>query len=128
MRFQSDTMGQVGFAGNGSFAGVDQDLVDIMLRTAEEFPLRVRFVSGRIGRHTGDHAHGRALDIVIYDDNGEPLGSYQNPHTHRVYELFAQAAYLNAQELHPDLVDGQGNGLVCAPLGQSLQNTFHALS
>ncbi|GEM_PF-6767039 len=100
---------QFGFRGNGSFNGVDKRIAHIIEATAREFPLRVRVMSGREGRGSGVHATGRAVDITLYDQDGNALGNYQNSQNFRAYELFAQAAWLKTKELYPDLVDGQGH-------------------
>ncbi len=105
---QIDSDDQFGFRGNGSFEGVDSRLQEIIRQTAEEFPLRVRVMSGKRGRSSGDHSRGRAVDITLYDQDGNALGNYQNPQNFRAYEAFAQAAYLKARELYPDLTDGRG--------------------
>ena len=94
-----------GYRGRGSPKGVDPRLMELFKKTAEDFPLRVRFMSGRLGRSSGAHSRGRAGDITIYDDAGNALPNYQNSRTFRIYEIFAQKMRENAKALYPELAD-----------------------
>ena len=94
-----------GYRGRGSPKGVDPRLMELFKKTAEDFPLRVRFMSGKLGRSRGAHSRGRAGDITIYDDAGNALPNYQNSRTFRIYEMFAQKMRENAKALYPELSD-----------------------
>jgi len=94
-----------GYRGRGSPKGVDPRLMELFKKTAEDFPLRVRFMSGKLGRSSGAHSRGRAGDITIYDDAGNALPNYQNSRTFRIYEMFAQKMRENAKALYPELAD-----------------------
>lgn len=100
--------GTIGAAAkSGGMKGLDPRLQEIMDETAKEFPLRSRVVSATGGR-TGAHGEGRAMDIILFDQNGVALPNYQNSENFRAYEMFAQAAFLKAKEKYPDLTDGEG--------------------
>lgn len=105
-----DDPDQFGTKGNGSPDGVDARLVAIVTETAKRFPLRSRILSGARGRGSGAHRRGLALDITIYCQKGYALPNYQDSGTRffRIYELFAQAAWLVGSLSHPDLFDGRG--------------------
>lgn len=104
--------GHAGTAGRGNWEGVDPRLKHLYDETSKEFPLRNRMMSGQKGRGGGAHADGKAFDITLYDQAGNPLPSYQEGTAFRAYELFAQTMHKKAQELYPDLVSGKGGEML----------------
>lgn len=82
---------------------VDARIVDIMEKTAKEFPLRVRLFSGK--RDSGGHGAGVATDIQIFDEDGNPIGSYQTPQTSNIYAMFALKAREVQMRDYPELKD-----------------------
>lgn len=87
--------------------GVDKQLMEALEATAKDFPLRVRFFSGkkdRLGSGSSGHEGGIAADIQIFDESGHPLSSYQDPRTANIYAMFAQRFFDKSKELHGEEV------------------------
>lgn len=88
---------------------VDPRLVDIMKSAAEQMGLTVRVTpsGGRNRRRAGtqNHPTGRALDLVIIDENGKPLPNFQNGKAFRRYEELAHAAKQIQEAKYPELAD-----------------------
>lgn len=86
---------------------VDPRLVDIARQAAAVFPYRVEVAphGGYNARKSGtkNHPGGYALDFIIYDENGNMMGNYQNPKTFRTYEKFAQTMRQIQQQKYPEL-------------------------
>lgn len=92
--------------------GVDPRLVDIMQQGAAAYVAAnpgqsVEVISGKDARATGttNHPSGRAMDIAIYDSNGNKLDNTANPQTFRAYEQVAQAARQAQLQSYPELSD-----------------------
>lgn len=101
--------------GNKFNPNVNAALLDIIQTAATQFPLKVVATSGLSGRSTGttNHPTGRAIDVQIYDQNGNPLANYAgNPFgvksadaraAYPVYEQFAQLARSIQEQKYPKL-------------------------
>lgn len=101
-----DDSEQFGIKGTAEQRGLDQvdpRIVEIMEKTAKEFPLRVRLFSGK--RDSGGHGAGVATDIQIFDEAGNPLGSYQTPQTANIYAMYALKAREIQMRDYPELND-----------------------
>lgn len=94
----------------GGWKGVDPRMEAIYKKAGESFPLRTQFVSGRAGRGKGSHSRGKAFDMIMYDQAGNPLPNYgkNSSEYFRPYELFGQHAMKVGKEMHPELFDGKG--------------------
>ena len=103
--------------GNPFNPSVNAKLMDVIRTAATQFPMKVVATSGRQGRSTGttNHPNGRAIDVQIYDQNGQPLANYAgNPFgvktadakaAYPIYEQFAQLARQVQQQKYPELAD-----------------------
>lgn len=92
-----------------STKGVNPKLVDILNHAALSLPpgYSMKIAPGggvftRGGRPTL-HTAGNALDIEIYDPNGNKLSNYQDAQTFRMYQSFANAARSYQQQQYPSL-------------------------
>lgn len=97
---KGDLKDQWGVEPGRNTEGVSKKLVASLKAASEDFPLRVRFFSGKTDRNSGAHADGRASDIQIFDENGHPLPSYQNPRVMNVYGMYWQKVKENAEKLY----------------------------
>lgn len=101
---------------------VDPRLFDILQEAAAQFPERVSVTAhggdnGRPG--DSEHGKGRAIDIQIYDAQGNPIPNYQNGAAFRTYEQFAQTARRIQQERYPGLSnDFRWGGYFSGPPGK----------
>lgn len=99
---------------------VDTRLLSVLQAAAAQAPgsvSKVEAFSGRAARSTGtfNHPRGWAVDVKLYDQNGQPLADYAgNPFGVRsadakaaypIYEQFAQTARAIQQDQYPDLAD-----------------------
>jgi len=81
---------------------VDKRLINIIQWTAQSFPLRCTIYSGWRPK-SYSHSAGRAIDIVLYDQNGIKLPNYQSPPFFRIYELFGQKSKFIQMRAYRDL-------------------------
>lgn len=99
------------------FSGVTPALMSILQRAAAMMPANVSVVeafSGKTGRSTGtrNHPAGRAVDVRLYDANGNPIKDYfggqksfsaADQAAYQTYEQFAQAARAAQEQMYPEL-------------------------
>ncbi len=109
------TLGQTSTFHTGSGkTRLDPRLLDTLQRAARAFPLRVEAFSGVAARGDGtrNHPAGKAIDVQIYDQQGNLLPSSPArakamgvpfAPAFRVYEQFAQTARDIQTKLHPDM-------------------------
>jgi hypothetical protein len=102
---KGDPRDQWGLQEARDIKGVDPRLVHILEEASKDFPLRVRLFSGKEGRSKGVHSTGKASDIMIHDEAGNPIGAYGTPETANIYAMFAEKARQKQQELYPELND-----------------------
>lgn len=80
---------------------VDTRLINIIQWTAQSFPLRCSIYSGW-RPSSGSHSAGRAIDIILYDQNGIKIPNYQDPLYFRIYELFGQKSKFIQMRAYPN--------------------------
>lgn len=102
---KGDPRDQWGLQEARDIKGVDPRLVHILEEASKDFPLRVRLFSGKEGRSKGVHSTGKASDIMIYDEAGNPIGAYGTPETANIYAMYAEKARQKQMELYPELND-----------------------
>ena len=87
---------------NPVMSKVDSRLINIIQWTAQSFPLRCSIYSGWRAK-SYSHSRGRAIDIVLYDQNGVRIPNYQSPPYFRIYEMFGQKSKFIQMRAYPDL-------------------------
>lgn len=96
--------------GGMSAPGVDPKVMAILNAAAGAYPgYKLKLTSGFRAFTPANpqslHGKGEAADIQLVDEQGRPLGNYQDPKNFRVYEQFAQKAREIQQRDYPELND-----------------------
>lgn len=99
-----------GFVAEKGGRSVDPDLVDILERATARFEaetgMRVEAFSGIASRaSTTNHPNGRAIDVLIFDQNGKPIPNYQSADGWPAYSTLALIVRDVQQQFYPDRSD-----------------------
>ncbi len=92
-----------------SSKGVDQRLLDIIANAKLSLPAGYSIQIARgggvatRGGKSSYHLSGKAIDVEIYDANGNKLSNYQNASTFAIYQKFADAARAYQMQQYPAL-------------------------
>lgn len=116
-----DRLTIVGHAKSAGIEHVDPRLVSIMHNASKDLPpgWRAELYSGYRAGDPRFHGQGIAADIRLIDPNGNMVANYQDPHTFRIYERFAQSAKKYQTDLYPALdKDFRWGGYFSGPPGK----------
>ena len=94
------------FHDRGNLRGVDDKLIQVMKAASRDLPegYHARVISGHDARATGttNHPSGIAIDIQIYDNNGNVIPHDRNSAGWRYYEQMYRSVNIRGKQMFPN--------------------------
>jgi hypothetical protein len=116
-------MAQFGFRDGISLDGVNPELAKLMSLAAASYNdpniSRVMVTSGKREGDPRQHGKGNAVDIQLFDKDGNPIPNYQDSKNFSVYQNFANHVRSVQSQAYPELnKDLRWGGYFSGPLGK----------
>lgn len=90
----------------GNIEGVDPRLINVIKSSSNDLPegYTVKMISGQDPRTTGtvNHPNGLAMDVQIYDNQGNLVPHNRNSAGWKYYEMLYRSSHIRGKEMYPD--------------------------